>query len=107
MLCSSKNNTFPKHKYHYFFRSNKSPNSSYKTDEMLIAPPISMLNNPYAGGSSNSNFGDFQLDRKLNKYKMFGNFISAALADLPSDDMANDIMQKITLEIFAVKRDCN
>ena len=64
-------------------------------------------NNPFAGPSSQ--YGDFHMnnsnflaDRKLNKYNMFGNFIAAALADMP-DESATAVMQKITLEIFTAK----
>lgn len=61
--------------------------------------------NPFAASTSSS-YENYQasIDKKYNKYNAFGQFISAALADLP-DDKATDVMQRITMEIFAAQRD--
>jgi hypothetical protein len=62
--------------------------------------------NPFAPSTSSSYEYANNLDKKYNKYNAFGQFISAALADLP-DEKATDCMQRITMEIFAAQRDIN
>lgn len=62
---------------------------------------------PYAATTTSTSFDSFaNLDKKFNKYNAFGQFIAASLADL-SDEKATDVMQRITMEIFAAQRDLN
>jgi hypothetical protein len=71
-------------------------------------PPMTMIpQHPYAATTTSTSFDSFaNLDKKFNKYNAFGQFIAASLADL-SDEKATDVMQRITMEIFAAQRDLN
>jgi uncharacterized FlaG/YvyC family protein len=83
--------------------------SSFKmSDENHSGPPqMTMLpQHPYAATTSTSFDGFANLDKKFNKYNAFGQFIAASLADL-TDEKATDVMQRITMEIFAAQRDLN
>ncbi|CAO1409252.1 unnamed protein product [Diamesa serratosioi] len=67
-------------------------------------PPMTMIpHNPFGPTTSTSYDSFTSLDKKFNKYNAFGQFIAAALADL-SDDKATDVMQRITMDIFAAQR---
>lgn len=62
---------------------------------------------PYAATTTSTSYDSYaNLDKKFNKYNAFGQFIAASLADL-SDEKATDVMQRITMEIFAAQRDLN
>ncbi|CAG9804402.1 unnamed protein product [Chironomus riparius] len=86
--------------------------SSYKmtnsVDNNSNGPPqMTMIpQHPYAATTSTPFDGFSSLDKKFNKYNAFGQFIAASLADL-SDEKATDVMQRITMEIFAAQRDLN
>lgn len=69
-------------------------------------PQLSMIpQHPYAATNTSTSFDGFaNLDKKINKYNAFGQFIAASLADL-TDEKAIDIMQRITMEIFAAQRE--
>lgn len=71
-------------------------------------PQMTMIpQHPYAATTTSTSFDGFaNLDKKFNKYNAFGQFIAASLADL-SDEKATDVMQRITMEIFAAQRDLN
>lgn len=71
-------------------------------------PPMTMIpQHPYAATTTSTSFDSFaNLDKKFHKYNTFGQFIAASLADL-SDEKATDVMQRITMEIFAAQRDLN
>lgn len=71
-------------------------------------PPMTMIpQHPYAATNTSTSFDSFaNMDKKFNKYNAFGQFIAASLADL-SDEKATDVMQRITMEIFAAQRDLN
>jgi hypothetical protein len=79
-------------------------NSIDSSSSGAVPPALSMLpqQHPYAATQSFENFAN--LDKKFNKYNAFGQFIAASLADL-SDEKAIDVMQRITMEIFAANRD--
>jgi hypothetical protein len=83
--------------------------SGSDVDNGSVGPPqLSMLpQHPYAATTTSTAFDNFaNLDKKFNKYNAFGQFIAASLADL-SDEKATDVMQRITMEIFAAQRDLN
>lgn len=62
---------------------------------------------PYAATTTSTSFENFaHLDKKFHKYHAFGQFIAASLADL-AEEKATDVMQRITMEIFAAQRDLN
>lgn len=71
-------------------------------------PPMTMLpQHPYAATTTSTSFENFaHLDKKFHKYHAFGQFIAASLADL-AEEKATDVMQRITMEIFAAQRDLN
>lgn len=71
-------------------------------------PPMTIIpQHPYAATTTSTSFDGYaNLDKKFNKYNAFGQFIAASLADL-SDEKATDVMQRITMEIFAAQRDLN
>lgn len=71
-------------------------------------PPMTMIpQHPYAATTTSTSFDSYaNLDKKFNKYNAFGQFIAASLADL-ADEKATDVMQRITMEIFAAQRDLN
>ena len=71
-------------------------------------PPMTIIpQHPYAATTTSTSFDSYaNLDKKFNKYNAFGQFIAASLADL-SNEKATDVMQRITMEIFAAQRDLN
>lgn len=71
-------------------------------------PPMTIIpQHPYAATSTSTSFDNFaNLDKKFNKYNAFGQFIAASLADL-NDEQATNLMQRITMEIFATQRELN
>lgn len=81
--------------------TNSVDNNSNGPPQMTMIPQ-----HPYAATTSTPFDGFSSLDKKFNKYNAFGQFIAASLADL-SDEKATDVMQRITMEIFAAQRDLN
>jgi hypothetical protein len=71
-------------------------------------PPMTMLpQHPYAATTTSTSFESFaNIDKKFHKYNTFGQFIAASLADL-AEEKATDVMQRITMEIFAAQRNLN
>jgi hypothetical protein len=90
---------------------NDSPNYKLPTSpkhESGGPPPMTMLpQHPYAATTTSTSFESYaNIDKKFHKYNTFGQFIAASLADL-NDEKATDVMQRITMEIFAAQRDLN
>ncbi|KAG5681414.1 hypothetical protein PVAND_010852 [Polypedilum vanderplanki] len=86
----------------YKMSTHNDSNNSSGPPQMTMIPQ-----HPFAATTTSTPFDGFaNLDKKFNKYNAFGQFIAASLADL-SDEKATDVMQRITMEIFAAQRDLN
>jgi hypothetical protein len=108
-LMSAFSYRFPYNNANGAKNGNECSTSNFKTHAHSPGPPqMTMIQqHPYAATTTSASFDGFaNLDKKFNKYNAFGQFIAASLADL-ADDKATDVMQRITMEIFAAQRDLN